>query len=95
MTIPKVFNGKDKLFFFYNFQGSKVAQQVVRNLTVLTAEAKAGLFRWVVPAGQPGAGETRSVNIVQVDPRGIGIDKQVAGNLALLPLPITSMSEID
>ena len=24
---------------------------------------------------------------VQVDPRGIGIDKQVAGNLALLPLP--------
>ncbi|MCX6608443.1 MAG: TonB-dependent receptor [Acidobacteria bacterium] len=87
VTLPKVFNGKDKLFFFYNFQGSKVAQQVVRNRTVLTPEAKAGLFRWVVPAGQPGAGETRSANIVQLDPRGIGIDKQVAGNLALLPPP--------
>ncbi len=87
VLIPKIFNGKDKLFFFYNFQGSKVAQEVVRNRNVLTAEAKAGLFRWVVPANQPGAGETRSFNIVQNDPRGLGIDKQVAGNLALLPLP--------
>jgi len=87
VTIPKVFNGKDKLFFFYNFQGSKVAQQVVRNRTVLTPEAKAGIFRWVVPSGQAGAGETRSVNIPALDPRLIGIDKQVAGNLALVPAP--------
>ena len=87
VLIPKVFNGKDKLFFFYNFQGSKIAQQVVRNRTVLTAEAKAGLFRWVVPAGQAGAGETRSFNIVQNDPRGLGIDRQVAANLALLAPP--------
>ena len=59
----------------------------MRNRTVLTPEAKAGLFRWVVPAGQPGAGETRSFDIVRNDPRGIGIDKQVAGNLALLMAP--------
>ena len=87
VMIPKIVSGKDKLFFFYNFQGTRTAQQVVRNRTVLTAEAKAGLFRWVVPAGQPGAGETRSFDIVRNDPRGIGIDKQVAGNLALLAAP--------
>ncbi|MBY0503526.1 MAG: TonB-dependent receptor [Bryobacteraceae bacterium] len=87
VTIPKVFKGKDKLFFFYNYQGSRVAQEVVRNRTVLTPEAKAGVFRWIVPAGQPGAGETRSFDIVRNDPRGIGIDRQVAGNLALLPPP--------
>ena len=90
VVIPKVVNGKDKLFFFYNFQGSRIAQEVVRNRTVLTPEAKAGVFRWVVPvvpAGQPGAGETRSFDIVRNDPRGIGIDKQVAGNLALLAAP--------
>ena len=87
VILPKIFNGKDKLFFFYNYQGSRVAQEVVRNRTVLTPEAKAGMFRWVVPAGQPGAGETRSFNIVQADPRNIGIDKQVAANLALLPTP--------
>ncbi len=87
VTIPKLFNGKDKLFFFYNFQGTKTAQEVVRNRTVLTPEAKSGVFRWVVPVNQPGAGETRSFNIPQNDPRGIGIDKKVAGNLALLPPP--------
>ena len=85
--IPKVVNMKDKLFFFFNYQGSKIAQQVVRTRTVLTPTAKAGLFRWVVPAGQTGAGETRSYDIVANDPRHIGIDKQVAGNLALLPAP--------
>ncbi|MCX6613331.1 MAG: TonB-dependent receptor [Acidobacteria bacterium] len=87
VTIPKLFSGKDKLFFFYNYQGSRTAQEVVRNRTVLTPEAKSGIFRWVVPAGQPGAGETRSYNIVQNDPRGLGIDKTVAANLALLPAP--------
>lgn len=85
--IPKIVKLKDKLFFFYNYQGSRTAQEVVRNRTVLTPEAKSGIFRWVVPAGQPGAGETRSFNIVQNDPRRIGIDKQVAANLALLPPP--------
>ncbi len=87
VLIPKVFNGKDKLFFFYNYQGSKVAQEVVRNRTVLTNEAKAGLFRWVVPNGQPNAGSTQSFDIVKNDPRGLGIDKAVAANLALLPAP--------
>jgi len=46
VTIPKLFSGKDKLFFFYNFQGTKTAQEVVRNRTVLSNEAKAGIFRW-------------------------------------------------
>ena len=87
--IPKVVNMKDKLFFFFNYQGSKTAQQVVRTRNVLTDSAKAGIFRWIVPAGQPGAGETRSFDIQKADPRSIGIDKQVASNLALLPAPNT------
>jgi outer membrane receptor protein involved in Fe transport len=86
-SLPKVFNGKDKLFFFYNYQGVRTAQEVVRNRTVLTPEAKAGIFRWVVPAGPPDAGQIRSFNILQNDPRHIGIDKLVAANLALLPAP--------
>jgi len=87
VMIPKIFNGKDKLFFFYNFQGTRTAQEVVRNRTVLTPEAKSGIFRWVVPGGLAGANETRSFNIPQNDPRRIGIDKAVAANLALLPAP--------
>jgi hypothetical protein len=87
VTIPKVFKGKDKLFFFFNYQGSRVSQQVARNRTVLTPEAKAGIFRWIVPAGQPGAGTIQSYNIVTNDPRKLGIDPIVAKNLALLPAP--------
>ncbi len=81
--IPKIVNLKEKLFFFYNYQGSRTAQQVVRNRTVLTPEAKSGIFRWIVP----GTNEIRSFDIVQNDPRHIGIDKQVAANLAILPAP--------
>jgi hypothetical protein len=40
---------KSKTFFFFNYQGSRVAQEVVRNRTVLTPEAKAGIFRWRAP----------------------------------------------
>jgi Carboxypeptidase regulatory-like domain/TonB-dependent Receptor Plug Domain len=87
VILPKLFNGKDKLFFFYNYQGSRVAQEVVRNRTVLTPEAKSGIFRWIVPAGQSNAGQILSYNIPQNDPRKIGIDKLVAANLALLPSP--------
>ncbi len=64
-----------------------MAQEVARNRTVLTPEAKAGIFRWTVPAGQPNAGSIMSYNIVQNDPRGLGIDPLVAKNLALLPNP--------
>src|SRR5437762_1294232 len=80
--IPKIVKMKDRLFFFYNYQGSRTAQEVVRNRTVLTPEAKSGIFRWKVPPGQPGAGEIRSFDIIANDPRHIGIDKQVATNLA-------------
>ena len=68
-------------------RATRVAQEVVRNRTVLTPEAKAGLFRWIVPAGQAGAGQTQSFDIVRNDPRALGIDKLVAANLALLPNP--------
>ncbi len=82
VILPK-FNGKDKLFFFFNFQGQRTAQEVVRNRTVLTPEAKQGIFRWI----PPGSTEVRSFNIPQNDPRRIGIDRIVAQNLALLPDP--------
>ena len=81
VTLPKVFNGRDKLFFFFNYQGTKTAQEVVRNRTVLSNEAKSGIFRWTA------GGQTQAFNILQADPRKIGIDKQVAANLALLPSP--------
>lgn len=83
VIIPKLINGKDKLFFFINYQGVRTAQETVRNRTVLTPEAAAGLFRWRVP----GSNELRSFNILQNDARRRGIDPMVAEQLKLLPAP--------
>jgi hypothetical protein len=83
ILLPKLYNGKDKLFFFFNYQGVRTAQETVRNRTVLTAQAKSGVFSWRVP----GSGELRTFNILQNDPRRRGIDPAVKELLDLLPLP--------
>ncbi len=72
---------KDKFFIFGNYQGRKTAQQVVRNRTVYTASAKAGLFKW----GNGDAAHT--YDIVANDPRKKGLDAEVAKVLSPVPLP--------
>jgi hypothetical protein len=75
---------KDRTFFFANYQGSRVSQEVVRNRTVLTPEAKQGIFRW----RSPGSTAIQSFNIVANDPLRRGIDAEVKkNNLDLLPGP--------
>jgi hypothetical protein len=74
---------KDKTFFFYNYQGRRTAQQVERNRTVLTQEARNGIFRWRAPGSQ----DISSVNVAAIDPRGRGIDPRVRDLIALSPLP--------
>ena len=80
--IPKLYNGKNKTFFFFNFQGTRTKQETIRNRTVLTPNAKNGLFTYVLN------GVTQTYDIVANDPRHIGIDKTVqAQSLSLLPNP--------
>lgn len=74
---------KDRTFIFGNYQGRRTRQEIVRNRTVLTPEAKRGLFRW----RPPGSSEIRSFDIVSNDPRKKGIDPQIAPILKLLPDP--------
>lgn len=75
---------KDKTFFSGNYQGRRTSQDQVRNRTVPTAEAKAGLFRWRAPDGSG----IQTANIVALDPLGRGIDPFVKKNaLDVLPLP--------
>jgi len=72
---------KDKLFFYTNYQGRRTTQGVTRNRTVLTPEAKQGIFRW--NAG----GTTNSFNIPANDPLGRGIDPKMRDLMALMPAP--------
>jgi hypothetical protein len=81
ILLPKIYNGKDRTFFFFNFQAVRTAQETARTRTVLTPQARAGLFRWNTAAG------TQAFDIIANDPRRLGIDKKVKEQLDLLPLP--------
>ncbi|MCP6756558.1 hypothetical protein NL533_33535, partial [Klebsiella pneumoniae] len=65
------------------YQGSRVSQDVTRNRTVLTPEAKQGIFRWTAP----GSTAIQSFNIAANDPRGKGIDPAMAAIFKVLPDP--------
>jgi hypothetical protein len=72
---------KNRTFIFGNYQGRRTKQEVIRNRTVLTPSAKAGIFTWLA------GGATQTFNIAANDPRGKGIDPQMAKIFALLPNP--------
>lgn len=74
---------KDRTFFMGNYEGGRTRQELVRNRTVLTPEAKQGLFRWKTP----NTSNVQSFDIAKNDPRGIGIDPAVKKILKLLPDP--------
>ena len=73
---------RNKTFFFFNYQGSRIAQDQTRNRTVLTPAAKRGIFTWKTAAGDIG-----TYSIVANDPRGIGIDPVMAAIFKVLPDP--------
>jgi hypothetical protein len=74
---------KGKTFFFFNYQGSRISQDVTRNRTVLTADAKKGIFTWKAP----GSTTTSQYDIVANDPRRKGIDPVMAAIFKVLPDP--------
>jgi len=58
ILIPKLFNGKDKLFFFFAYEGLKDSQPVVTTTTVPTAAEIGGDFSQTLAAGCSSAGYT-------------------------------------
>jgi hypothetical protein len=60
ITIPKVFNGRDRAFFFVNYEEFRLPEQQLRQRTILSPEAQAGVFRYVTSAG------VQSVNLLNL-----------------------------
>ena len=58
ITIPKLFNGKDKAFFFVNFEEFRQPNEVTRTRTILNPTTQAGTFQYTV------SGTTRTVNLL-------------------------------
>jgi hypothetical protein len=54
--IPKVYNGHDKTFFFFNFEQFREALGIIQSETVPTAAYRAGNFATAIPAGAASIG---------------------------------------
>lgn len=46
IRIPKVFDGRDKAFFFVNYEEYRIPEQVTRQRTILSDLARSGVFRY-------------------------------------------------
>jgi hypothetical protein len=60
IVIPGLFNGRDKAFFFFNYEESRSPGQNTANRTILHPRAEQGWFRYTV------SGQTREVNLLQL-----------------------------
>jgi hypothetical protein len=46
ISIPGLFNGKDKAFFFFNYEEFRLPENTLRTRTILSPEAQAGIHRF-------------------------------------------------
>jgi hypothetical protein len=56
LTIPKFFSGRDRAFFFVNYEEYRLPEQQLQTRRILTPEAQTGVYRY----------GTRSVNLLQL-----------------------------
>jgi hypothetical protein len=63
ITIPKLFSGKNRAFFFVNYEEFRQPTQVVRQRTILHPDAQTGIFRYGTGAN------AREVNLLQLASR--------------------------
>ena len=59
ISIPKLFSGRDRAFFFVNYEEYRLPERTSRTRTLLTQQASTGTFRYITTTG-----ETRSVNLL-------------------------------
>jgi hypothetical protein len=64
IVIPGLFDGRDKAFFFFNYEESRSPGQNVENRTVLHPRAEQGWFRYTTAGG-----DVREVNLLDLAAR--------------------------
>ncbi|HKQ74879.1 MAG TPA: hypothetical protein VJ810_14390, partial [Blastocatellia bacterium] len=47
ISIPKLYNGRDRLFFFVNYEEYRLPEQALRQRTIMHPRTQQGFFRWV------------------------------------------------
>ncbi len=61
--LPGLFDGRDKAFFFVNYEQLRFPNSFTRNRTVLHPLAQQGIFRYSV------GGQVREVNVLELAAR--------------------------
>lgn len=83
--IPGAYDGRNKFFFFGSYEGFRQRTSVPFNTTVLTQEARQGLFRY-----RDTSGNLRTVNLL--NQLNIGIDPVASQFLGRMPLPNSDLA---
>lgn len=78
---PAIWNGKDKAFFFFSYEGFREKFQATRNRTVLTSTARTGLFSYT---GSNGVVQTVNLLGIGVQP---ALNPITTAQLNSMPLP--------
>jgi hypothetical protein len=78
---PAIWNGRDRAFWFFSYEGFRENFSTTRNRTVLTDQARNGIFRY---NGANGA--LTSVNLLTIGNAG-ALNAVTAAQLAAMPLP--------
>ena len=78
---PAIWNGRDRAFWFFSYEGFRENFSATRNRTVLTDQARNGIFRYT---GANGA--VTSVNLLTIGNAG-AINPITAAQLNAMPLP--------
>ena len=85
ISIPKLFSGKDRAFFFVNYEEYRLPEKTFRTRNILSTEAQSGIFRfnaaasYIPPANAQttcvasGSGKLCSVNVFNLATTGRGL----------------------
>ena len=79
---PAIWNGRDRAFWFFSYEGFRENFSATRNRTVLTQQAKNGIFRYT---GADGALTT--VNLLTFGANANALNAVTGAQLAAMPLP--------
>lgn len=64
IVIPGLFDGRDRAFFFVNYEQSRSPGEALRRRTILHPDSQAGIFRYDI-----GGGQVREINLFEVAAR--------------------------
>lgn len=84
---PAIWNGRDRAFWFFSYEGFRENFSATRNRTVLTPEARQGIFRYTGANGQ-----LTTVNLLTFGANADALNPITMAQLNAMPLPNNNLA---